>query len=130
MSATTAQDNIFVIEDAGTIESVNTIQADPTSLLDPITLPGAGLPPSSVPELMACPTSDPILAPAPFTSNVPPVLPISDPAIIPTNTLIPPSEDDSVSPLVFEPVLAGPMMVAPPAEQNGVIFAPKYADLI
>ena len=28
--------------------------------------------------------------------------------------------------LVFAPVLAGPMMVEPPAESNGVIFAPTY----
>ncbi|KAH7381059.1 hypothetical protein BKA64DRAFT_685576 [Cadophora sp. MPI-SDFR-AT-0126] len=31
-----------------------------------------------------------------------------------------------MEPFVFAPILAGPMMVEPPAESNGVIFAPTY----
>ena len=46
------------------------------------------------------------------------------------STVKPPTEltqdDGTVPPLVFQPLLAGPMMVSPPAEQNGVIFAPTY----
>jgi hypothetical protein len=99
------QNNIEVIAPA--IEP-----ATPTEYLVPY---GSGLPPIGVPD--------------PFTSSgvdstaMPP--PINDALTeFPASEL--PLQDYSVPPLVFNPVLPGPMMVNPPTEQGGVIFAPTY----
>lgn len=66
----------------------------------------------------------------PDTSTVPgpPFPPPIDPAPCqyPDTSMGAGQSGGEVPPFVFEPILAGPMMVNPPAEQNGVVFAPTY----
>jgi hypothetical protein len=79
-------------------------------------------PPAMYAELSTNPVYETVQPPPPAEA-IPPYMPpdatcLSEPQ--PTGAL----QDGSVPPLVFEPILAGPMMVSPPAEQNGVVFAP------
>ncbi|KAG4433861.1 hypothetical protein IFR05_010647 [Cadophora sp. M221] len=53
--------------------------------------------------------------------------PVEPPVVEPVApVIIPPPPPEPMEPFVFAPILAGPMMVEPPAESNGVIFAPTY----
>ncbi|KAH6707897.1 hypothetical protein BKA61DRAFT_739150 [Leptodontidium sp. MPI-SDFR-AT-0119] len=54
----------------------------------------------------------------------PPVQPPINEPVAPV--IMPPPPPEPMEPFVFAPILAGPMMVEPPAESNGVIFAPTY----
>jgi hypothetical protein len=104
------QENVQITENVNEFTAVEPIDAQPPFDIPPAEYRapfGSGLPPAGIPEYTLPPPSD---------INVPMLEP-------PPNSL---PSDAPIEPFVFNPVLAGPMMVNPPAEQNGVIFAPTY----
>jgi hypothetical protein len=88
--------------------------------------PTAGLPSVAMPEYYPPPVYDPVITAQPPPSEDMPTGMLQGEVYPPMVPQAGPAQDDSVPPLVFNPVLAGPMMVNPPAEQNGVVFAPIY----
>ena len=102
------EENVFDYQNFSATSAPGVPDAQYQPPVDYSMLYGSGLPPGEIDNL-----APPVLPPESF------VPPATGNATLPIN-------NGSVPPLVFNPVLAGPMMVNPPPEQGGVVFAPTY----